>query len=843
MRYIKHRDDFLKKYKSDIILEVLENDITWGGSLLGRLINSTIRRGKIMYKTTKIGDYVKQLQTELDILISESQLSNSDEFNKNSTLIKVRFLITEIYKVVISSDSPGKKKGQLIGDETDESGLIQITIKEIEKLKKEQFTSKQNLIDKLVRFRESLIRLNIEPEETSDDVDSNSDHDFYIKTIDLLKSVVGLDDIISNNKVKISEPLNKGMTQSTIKKNTHTTNTEKIDAKSVSNDKNDVPESTLESIFYNNESLPIFEDVEINKNENQAISIWGKITNSWNKSGVSKCVPRIKDIVKKSESGDEVSKKWIMNIGRQVIINKTTIGKVIKLDDILKESESIKNTYNDIPKSISLISRYILSLKEDMRLIGSLGKSSVYIKSFINSFKDMDLIFPKMSKVDKKINESEGPLSSPPMTTEDPIKKEWSKEFKDGEEKEWVVSEKELSQLQRETESLKDKPSEIDANKYYDHIIRIINIFGEAYKSYATDVIPSGRPNGRVSQKTFREYEYIGDGSSPNWSSGEGPSGGPWAAKAPYQKWQDGVMGILENPNYRKVLANVKFVSKPEEKTDTKTKRPGSGRTLFTFINDLLSGDGNFRKVRKKTLNDYFTTEEMKIIDKETKTDSSISTVTIKEDDRGDIKQLSFESNKTLGFNPQMDSFKDGKNTIIKSFIYNEYKTSNGNVKMISYLTNHIKTDSKKNYLLFKFQTGGIQSIISSYLSKTIKKEGLILPKDIENKDNSKIFIGVIDLSDGYLANGQSFKIKYIDASIIKNASESDFKSMTISNITVTKLLTKLVNIKNNEQKREIVKIKETESYNTKTDIVNVNKMISTDEKLKNGFGISGKII
>jgi hypothetical protein len=440
-------------------------------------------------------------------------------------------------------------------------------------------------------------------------------------------------------------------------------------------------------------------------------------------------------------------------------------------------------------------------------------------------------------------NEKDTNDESKNETESDEVKTEWSKEFKEGEEKDWTVDEKEAKELQKETDELENKPVEVKADDYYDHIIRIVNIFEKAYKLYATEVIPSGRPNGRISQKTFREYEYIGDKAAPEWSADKGPEAGPWAAKLPFQKWQDGVMGILEKPEYRKILANVKFVSGAEASTDTKMKKPGSGRTLFTFINELLAGEGNFRKLRKKVLDDYFTTEEAKKKSEETGGDGSIgSLLPIKEDDKGETNQLSFETTKTIGFVPQRDNFKNGKNTLIKSFTLFEYKSKSGLAgKMVAYLTNPIKTD-EKNYLLFKFQLGGVQSIISTYMSKTIQKDKLKLPKEVSEKKTAKVYIGIIDLSDGYFANGQAFDIKYIDASKLKTASDDDFKTMSITNVSNTKYLTRLRDTDKNEQKREIVKIKETESHDNTTDIVGVNKLITKDQKLKEKFGITGNI-
>ena len=190
--------------------------------------------------------------------------------------------------------------------------------------------------------------------------------------------------------------------------------------------------------------------------------------------------------------------------------------------------------------------------------------------------------------------------------------------FKKGEEKEWVVEEEEVKEpigpekgkivVQLPEGELEDSPK-------IDPIITILNIFGKAYSLYATDYIPSGRPEGRVSQRTLLEYKYIGkdnEGSArgPKKSDYFTPDYGPWAAKRIFDKWNDGVMSILENPDYRKILANVEYVSMAEKETGTEqaeqSPEKSSGITLLRFITEMLTLKGTFEDNKRTLMLKYF---------------------------------------------------------------------------------------------------------------------------------------------------------------------------------------------------------------------------------------------
>ena len=908
MKYLKYREDFLhKEHKLDktkireqikssqMISEAFENDITWGGSLLGRLVNSIIRKGKVMVSATRINSLTKQLKTELDSLIPDVQLSSNEDIRMEVDQIKVKFLITEIYSVVQSDKTVAEKKGELVGDGSDDAGLIQVTIGEIEKISDEQLPEKQELIDKLKRFREALLKLNVvsQPVDDADDDDDDSEQNFYDQTINLLKSVIQLSNDISTKKVTVTKvEVGKEYTDKNGKvcmvisldheverpskkdggDGMFFTNDDKIgkkldsslvsviyrddatksylgssqlqrvkrldlkiyDGKDTVKDKKSgkILQNVNASFFYRNELLPIFE-ADIKDNESHARASWNKVLTTWNKTGIANLVPKIKELIKGSESGTnaELYKKTIMKLGKQVIANKLTVGaNPLKFEELIKEADT---AYNDIPKAISLISRIILSFKEDMGLLSAIGDAGKTLKSFITAFGEMDKIYPKLksknveskkeetteAKNDSKllnyskflrINEADDETPQPEEETDgengdenesnssDEVKEEWFKEFKEGEESEWKIDEKEAKDLQKKTDELENKPIEVNADDYYDHIIRIIRIFGKAYDLYATDVIPSGRPAGRISQKTFREYEYIGDSSSSSstsWSEDKGPEGGPWAAKLPYNKWQDGVMQILENSKYRKILANIKFTSTAESSTDTKATK-GSGKTLFTFMNDLLNGMGRFSKVRSKVMSEYFNSEDNK-----NKADDEVYGQGNKDPRvlEGDPGVAQFTKSSTGFF--KKENFKKDLGVYKNSFLKISAKVEGESKQFIIFVVNYV-TEQNPNHIVIKFhqQSKGTtvnQSIISKFLKNRLSttNEAVMTTKDaggklkldtsnIKFKENEPVFFGIVDATGKIFEKNKKTKIKYC-----QDPKNEDPKEMEIE-VTNTEELT-----------------------------------------------------
>jgi hypothetical protein len=116
----------------------------------------------------------------------------------------------------------------------------------------------------------------------------------------------------------------------------------------------------------------------------------------------------------------------------------------------------------------------------------------------------------------------------------------------------------------------------------------------------------------------------------------------------------------IEN-KYRKILANVKFVSEAESSTGTPSKE-GSGRSLFTFINDLTTGNGEFSKIKREMMNKYFTTKEMKEKgDKKTEGFAGNPSPTISGDDKGETNKYYLTLGKEISgiyVSPRMSDYK-----------------------------------------------------------------------------------------------------------------------------------------------------------------------------------------
>ena len=167
----------------------------------------------------------------------------------------------------------------------------------------------------------------------------------------------------------------------------------------------------------------------------------------------------------------------------------------------------------------------------------------------------------------------------------------------------------------------------LDLSKRPDPLIAIVRVCRKAHNTYFTEVIPSGRKDGMVSNKTFREYVYLGSGSRPNPSRLDGE--GPWAVKSIWEKWTDGVTKILEDQQYRKILSNVEFIVPGAEdvfnpkKNESKiyeaetgnrvdggelTKGSKHGTIILDFLSEMIDTESvrDFEGSRKKLMKKYF---------------------------------------------------------------------------------------------------------------------------------------------------------------------------------------------------------------------------------------------
>jgi hypothetical protein len=427
MKYLSNRDEFLKRsiikideYRttednSSINEEAdsgpFANDIPWNDSLLGRLINSTIRKAKVGANLVRIKQVARRLNGAFEDLLArsaEGQLSKEELAQKNK--ITIYKFLEALQKSVESGE-----KVYLIKNLTDLAirdfkQFIEVTPADELAVDK---TDLEKLVKQLEDFRKFLDDFNDdegvdydEEEEVKTEVDDSPGVDdepakeeedaekirelFYTTTITLLKSVVSLCDVIKTKKIDISGSSTSQPEPAEQKKTTTVATREPVKAEKV----------TSERFFYENESLPIFES-KVDPKEVKSINAWKKVNNTYSKSGIGNMVVRIQDLIKNSESGPNVElyKKTINKIGYQVVSNEQTIGKnLLSLDTLVKE-ELNPTSENDIPKAISLFGNVILAFKGDMNIATKLVEANQPIKDFITSYDKLKELLPKLKAI------------------------------------------------------------------------------------------------------------------------------------------------------------------------------------------------------------------------------------------------------------------------------------------------------------------------------------------------------------------------------------------------------------------------------------------------------------
>lgn len=636
MKYLSKRDEFIKKsidkineYKSYDDLEPINeeiesgpfaNDIPWGNSLVGRLVNRIVRNAKKGADLVRIKSVIRKLQDAMDdILDGPAQSALNSEENKE-----------ELHRFITFSFIASLEKA--VNDEEDIKIIINLTKEAIEKIKNyEDVDNKDSLISQLEEFLKFLEGLKDDKGEEPKKEEENSEdtgvkEEFYQNSIKLLKSTISICDVIKNKKITYDKPAANKQAAT----NQQPAQKTQQPAKEV----------VAESSFYENESLPIFES-KLEANETKVINAWMKVEKAYANSGIGSMVARMQDLIKNSESGEnmELYKKTISKIGYQVISNEQTIGKnMLSLDTLVKE-ELNPDSENDIPKAISLLGNVILAFKGDLGLASQLIEANQPIKDFIASYDKLKELLPKLKtsqEVVKKENKEEvkkeskllrynkfvsineadeenaeetektedkksEEISDPVvMTTSQKIKDYWSKKI---DVKAFTMERTEVNKIENKFDKI---AKEQDKEKFWiysiDPIIEIVKCFNRAYKLHTTPVIPNvGTTDGRVSASTFAQYTPFGGGNKMN----AGLSGGPYRNNAIFDQWENAVLDIIKGTKYQKIFRKEVVI-----KTKDGNEIPNAGANLRKFMTDMLNGDSLYKSDgqgrQAKFLDEYF---------------------------------------------------------------------------------------------------------------------------------------------------------------------------------------------------------------------------------------------
>ena len=302
----------------------------------------------------------------------------------------------------------------------------------------------------------------------------------------------------------------------------------------------------------------------------------------------------------------------------------------------------------------------------------------------------------------------------------------------------WKISDEEARKAQIEFEKAKFVIDLTDEDGR-DRILKIANLFGKAYRCYTTPIIPSGRPNSIISNKTYREYIYIGKGTAGVPNKDSGPGYGPWASRIVFNKFSDEISKFIEVHKYKMI-----FNKGSIKKTNGETMK---GNVLLEFIRDMIDETKlqSYDKNRSTLLTKYFGLESKEL----PQATPDGKNIPVNPDDIEnkviwkDISPINKNTNNTVG-------------TFIALNCRFMEKINNIDVKKEKVIIGQI-LEVKRNKMLFKWQYdtesipqaySGVQIPANISLSKTLNK-------------NADVYIGLVDLERTPIIGTKQFIMVY----------------------------------------------------------------------------------
>ena len=732
MKYLSNRDEFLKRslnkideYKSieeklDTINEAesgpFANDIPWNDSLLGRLINSTIRKAKIGINLVRIKAVNRRLEDAFEDLLGSSMTAEmSEEDKKNKTKVLVFKFLEELEKEVKAGGNVGEIKRLTDAaikniSEVEDLENKEALIKQLEDFKKflEQFKDTEGGKESEEDTEENKEENKEEGKEEGSDTEgkegvegekgsAESMYPTMVKTLKSLALVISNYKQVKMGDVKKPENLNKakityttkaGDTIEKIQKDT-TANPKKLAATDIRAKNTQV----LTKYPKDNVTMPaglvlvmesfMFEAIGEGGSPDRANIKGGEdhLTQAFTKlkkaietlespkdKGIGVDVKFLNEITSKSldTKNKEIIKSLFIEINRYLVGDKKETLNAAT-DPLYKESIEIisdKNKKIVVAEKIARFTKRALQFDGE-GLYGGLGETGKSLQAFVESMKSIMTIKPTESKpteettsttkfkvgdivkwknkdgevVSKKVEKvkdgsyyftnkkgeeffkqeseltkesiiskyssfisyikeaDEDTEASDPvvMTTSQKIIDYWEKKI---DVKEFTLERTEVDKIVANFEKMNKKEGEV-VIQGLDPVMEIVKLFNRAYKLHTTQVIPTGRSGGKVSNKTFMEYTSFGGNSDPSTA---GAGGGPYRNNAIFNQWENAVLDIMKSTKYQKL-----FRAETKLKTESGKVIEKAGLYISKFMRDMLDGDGLYKQgAQSKFIEKYF---------------------------------------------------------------------------------------------------------------------------------------------------------------------------------------------------------------------------------------------
>ena len=213
MKYISSRDNYLKqvnerreiqvhnnleKKLDDLILETMAgsgamgNEITWGDSLVGRLINAIIRKTQIGANMVLMKPLISRLRGEFEDILNTSQLAELDIDDKKMLgNVTIYAFLNRLEMNVAHLHVFKKFKGRI--DPVNLPGLIDLTKETISKVEETEPIEKKNeLLRQLNDFLEYLEGINPDDYKKKETFEEKSENKLFNLCTENLKSVLSV---------------------------------------------------------------------------------------------------------------------------------------------------------------------------------------------------------------------------------------------------------------------------------------------------------------------------------------------------------------------------------------------------------------------------------------------------------------------------------------------------------------------------------------------------------------------------------------------------------------------------------------------------------------------------
>lgn len=789
MKYLKNRDKFItdvKKtgmvpYVHDVdverINEVLQNDITWGDSLIGRLINSVIRKAKIGINLQRIESVIKRMNAEFERLISDAVISNMKPESKIKLYKSIMIaLVGGLEKVaaakedwVISDKNDKPDKAEDVEEVINMTDSIINSVKdyfdtlkdpslglpkeEVDELAKDS----DDLVNALTKFSESLKEIKGEKSEESGDAEPEKvEVGKELVYSDLLKKNFSLVyDIVCEYNTIITSATGSSRTESPLKGKTSATVDQTTPVVSKQNASFNF-EGKLTSI--NEEAVALdpqfvssvrplynyFKSYEFTlpKDDKKRQEEFKKWIDS-NKDSVTKVYKSIlligenRQIFQQLLSKPETLGKHIYNLYKYTKTKTNTaiagftsppyVDNQNKVSNFNTSMEQILNIKNPEPNIVSKfkvgdtltwtskdgkkVSNQVTKVEGDKYFFMSKdGKEYSKMGSEIQK-ESMLVTYSSYIKMIREADEEKS--SSWIVKVNESWKNTFLSDFKNY--KKYVLAKEERDKLKVEVDKSEKSTKFVKVITDRDPVIEIVRLFNRAFRLHTPGAIPSGRTGGKVSNITFREYEYVGGGSA---GSPDNPGGGPYRNIKIFTKWQDAIYDIIGSAKYRPIF----------NKDSTLTVGKGDpipkfGKKLLDFMNEMLDNSKMYNTgAQKNLIQKYFGLDvDTKELQSSNNTDDLVKNQKVSE--KVEEAKLEFQDKDKLKLAPGMVlKIKDNENRTwycwveyVKGGKFAYIKFSRNGTYLGSYLDTKTKfspttaNQNDKNLFIGKFEINNLE--------------------------------------------------------------------------------------------------------------------------------------